>query len=186
MADEFKDVTLDDIKNEEFHWYVIHTYSGYENKVKSTLDQIIESRNMRDLIPEVIVPEMNEIVETKSGNKKERLGKVFPSYVLVKMIMNDNTWFVVRNVRGVTGFVGPGSKPVPLTEKEIAELGVERISIQIDFEVGDDVRITNGAFMNSTGKVSKVNEDKRTVIVTLSAFGRETPVEIDLSSVEKL
>lgn len=186
MADEFKDVTLDDIKNEEFHWYVIHTYSGYEMKVKDTLENIIETRNMRDLIPEVIVPEMNEIVETKSGNRKERLGKVFPSYVLVKMIMNDNTWFVVRNVRGVTGFVGPGSKPVPLTDREIAELGVDKYNVQINYEVGDDVRIINGAFKNSTGKVTILNEDKRTVTVVLNAFGRETPVEIDLSSVEKI
>ena len=120
MADEFKDISLDDIKNEECRWYVIHTYSGYENKVKSTLDNIIETRNIRELIPEVIVPEMNEMTTTKSGVKKEVTSKVFPSYVLVKMIMNDYTWYIVRNVRGVTGFVGPGSKPVPLTEKEIA------------------------------------------------------------------
>ncbi|MCQ2910550.1 MAG: transcription termination/antitermination protein NusG [Clostridia bacterium] len=186
MADEFKDISLDDIKNEECRWYVVHTYSGYENKVKSTLDNIIETRNIRELIPEVIVPEMNEMTTTKSGVRKEVTSKVFPSYVLVKMVMNDYTWFIVRNVRGVTGFVGPGSKPVPLTEKEILELGVDKYTVNVDYEVGDDVRITDGAFANSTGKVSKVNADKRTVVVTLTAFGRETPVEIDLSSVEKL
>ena len=185
MADEFKDITNEDIKNEEFRWYVIHTYSGYENKVKATLDNIIETRNIRELIPEVIVP-VYDSYETKSGAKKTVSRKTFPSYVLVKMIMNDYTWYIVRNVRGVTGFVGPGSKPVPLTDKEILDLGIEKVEVMIHVEVGDSVRVTSGAFLNSTGIVSQINAAKRTVTVTLSAFGRETPVEIDLSSVEKL
>ena len=185
MADEFKDITSEDIKNEEVRWYVVHTYSGYENKVKATLDNIIETRNMRDLIPEVIVP-VYDSVETKSGAKKTVSRKTFPSYVLVKMIMNDNTWFIVRNVRGVTGFVGPGSKPVPLTDKEILDLGIEKVEVVFHVEAGDSVRVTSGAFINSTGVVTAINKAKRTVTVNLTAFGRETPVEIDLSSVEKI
>lgn len=185
MADEFKDITNEDIKNEEFRWYVIHTYSGYENKVKATLDNIIETREIRHLISDVLVPVYDEF-ETKNGAKKSVSRKTFPSYVLVKMIMNDYTWYIVRNVRGVTGFVGPGSKPVPLSEREINDLGIEKMELLVHVEVGDSVRVTNGAFVNSTGVVSAINSAKRTVTVTLTAFGRETPVEIDLSSVEKL
>lgn len=186
MADEFKDITNDDIKNEELKWYVIHTYSGYENKVKDTLDNIISTRNIKDLIPEVIVPIYDSLETNTKGEKKSISRKTFPSYVLVKMIMNDYTWYIVRNVRGVTGFVGPGSKPVPLTEREILELGIDKVEIDVDVAEGDDVRVISGAFMNSTGKVSKVDVAKRIVTVNLAAFGRETPVDIDLSSVEKI
>lgn len=185
MADEFKDITNDDIKNDEFRWYVVHTYSGYENKVKATLDNIIKSRDISNLIPDVIVP-VYDAVETKSGVKKTVSRKTFPSYILVKMIMNDYTWYIIRNVRGVTGFVGPGSKPVPLTEKEIIELGIDKVEIVLHVEVGDNVKVTSGAFADSTGQVTAINKAKRTATVTLTAFGRETPVDIDLSSIEKI
>jgi len=185
MADEFKNIDNSDIINDEVKWYVVHTYSGYENKVKATLDNIIQTRNIRHLIPEVVVP-MCDIVDGKSDKKKTVSKKIFPSYVLVKMIMNDYTWYIVRNVRGVTGFVGPGSKPVALTEKEIIELGIEKFEVVFDLDVGDTVTITSGAFTNSTGMISSINKAKRTVTVTLEVFGRETPVEIDLSSVKKI
>lgn len=178
MSDELNSV-------EEVKWYVIHTYSGYENKVKATLDNIIKTRDIAELIPEVIVP-MYDSLETKAGAKKTVSRKTFPSYVLVKMVMNDYTWYIVRNVRGVTGFVGPGSKPVALTEKEILSLGIEKFEMVCHVAEGDSVRVTNGAFKDSTGIVSAINKAKKTVVVNLSAFGRETPVEIDLSSVEKI
>lgn len=168
----------------EAKWYVVHTYSGYENKVKANIEKIIENRGMQDQIFEVSVP-LQDAVEIKNGQKKTVSRKVFPGYVLLKMIMNDDTWYVVRNTRGVTSFVGPGSKPVPLTDDEVAAMGIEVNSKTFDFEVGESVKVSKGPFADSVGNVKEINPGKHTVIVILSIFGRETPVELDFSQVEK-
>ena len=128
---------------EEARWYVVHTYSGYENKVKANLEKMVENRNLQDQIIEVVVP-MEEQIEIKDGKRKTTLKKVFPGYVLVKMYMNDDSWYVVRNIRGVTGFVGPGAKPIPLSDEEIVNMGIEQLEVVVDFEVGDTVKVTNG------------------------------------------
>jgi len=170
----------------EHRWYVVHTYSGYENKVKANLEKIIENRGMQDQILEVSVPIQN-VVEVKNGVKKTVARKVFPGYVLVFMQMNDETWYVVRNTRGVTSFVGPGSRPVPLTEEEIRFMGlIEDIEEVIDLNEGDHVRITTGPFEDSVGIVTEINQSRKVVIVSLSIFGRETPVELDYVQIEKM
>jgi len=167
-------------------WYVVHTYSGYENKVKANLEKIIESRGMQEQILEVSVPIQN-VVEVKNGVKKTVPRKVFPGYVLVFMHMNDETWYVVRNTRGVTSFVGPGSKPVPLSDEEIRQMGlIEDYEEVIDLAVGDSVRITAGPFEDSIGLVSEINQSRKVVVVSLSIFGRETPVELDYVQIEKM
>jgi len=167
-------------------WYVVHTYSGYENKVKANLEKIIENRGMQEQIVEVSVPTQN-VVEIKNGVRKTVNRKVFPGYVLVNMHMNDETWYVVRNTRGVTSFVGPGSKPVPLSDEEIVKMGlIESETEMLHFAVGDTVRITTGAFEDSTGTIAEVNSARQMVVVTLSIFGRETPVELDYLQVERL
>jgi len=167
-------------------WYVVHTYSGYENKVKANLEKIIENRGMQEQILEVSVPIQN-VVEIKNGVKKTVPRKVFPGYVLVFMHMNDETWYVVRNTRGVTSFVGPGSKPVPLSEEEIRQMGlIEDYEEIIDLAVGDSVRITAGPFEDSVGLVSEINQSRKVVVVSLSIFGRETPVELDYIQIEKM
>ena len=168
----------------EAKWYVVHTYSGYENKVKANIEKIIENRKLHDLITEVIVP-LQEVMEVKNGAKKQVKKKLFPGYVLIRMDMTDETWYVVRNTRGVTGFVGPGSKPVPLTEDEIKALGFDLEQIQIDINIGDTVRITTGPFEDSAGDVVTINSHKKTVTVHLNVFGRETPVELDFTEIEK-
>jgi transcriptional antiterminator NusG len=170
----------------DFNWYVVHTYSGYENKVKATIEATIENRKIQDQIIEVSVP-MQEVVEVKNGVKKTVLKKKFPGYVFVNMIMNDETWYVVRNTRGVTGFVGPGSKPVPLSEAEMQSMGfVEGLQIEIDVEVGDSVEVTSGAWEEVTGIVQSINETKQTVTIMIDMFGRETPVEIGFADIKKL
>ena len=167
-------------------WYVVHTYSGYENKVKANLEKIIENRGMQEQILEVSVPIQN-VVEIKNGVKKTVARKVFPGYVLVFMHMNDETWYVVRNTRGVTSFVGPGSKPVPLSEDEIRFMGlIEDMQEVIDLEVGIAVRITAGPFEDSIGLVTEINQSRKVVVVSLSIFGRETPVELDYMQIEKV
>jgi transcriptional antiterminator NusG len=167
-------------------WYVVHTYSGYENKVKANLEKIIESRGMQEQIVEVSVPTQN-VVEIKNGVRKTVNRKVFPGYVLVHMHMNDETWYVVRNTRGVTSFVGPGSKPVPLSEQEIINMGlIESEAEVLYFEVGDLVRITAGPFEDSMGNIKEVNIGRQSVIVTLTVFGRETPVELDYYQIERV
>ena len=171
-------------KISEHKWYVIHTYSGYENKVKANLEKIIDNRGLHDFISEVAVP-MEEIVENKNGRRRTSVRKVFPGYVLVKMIMTDDMWSVVRNTRGVTSFVGPGSKPTPLTDKEMSFMGI-KTGYNIDVEVKCRVKIISGPFENSIGIVREVNKSKRLVVVVLSVFGRETPVEFDFSQIEKL
>lgn len=171
--------------SENVKWYVVHTYSGYENKVKANLEKIVENRSMQDYILDIVVP-MEEQIEIKDGKKKATLKKVFPGYVLVKMIMSDESWYVVRNTRGVTGFVGPGSKPVPLTDDEIRAMGVEEFATVVDYAVGDNVRVVSGPLENFIGIVEEINLEKKKVRVSVSMFGRETPVELELAQIQKL
>lgn len=170
---------------EDARWYVVHTYSGYENKVKANLEKIVENRRMQDYIIDIAVP-MEEQIEIKDGKKKVSLKKVFPGYVLVKMIMSDDSWYVVRNTRGVTGFVGPGSKPVPLSEEEVRNMGVEQFETVVDFEVGDSVRVIEGPLDGFIGTVDEISLDKKKVRVSVSMFGRETPVELEFTQIVKL
>lgn len=172
---------------EEAKWYVAHTYSGYENKVKANIDKTIENRHLEDQIFEVRVP-LEEVVEVKNGVKKTTMKKLFPGYVLVNMIMNDDTWYVIRNTRGVTGFVGPGSEPVPLTEAEMRNLGISgnEEEIQIDVEVGDLIEVISGAWEGRESVVRDINLNKQTVTIEVDMFGRETSVEIGFSDIKKL
>lgn len=169
----------------EAKWYVVHTYSGYENKVKANIDKTIENRHLEEQILEVRVP-MQEVVELKNGVQKASQKKMFPGYVLIHMIMNDDTWYVVRNTRGVTSFVGPGSKPVPLTDEEVFAMGIGSSIENIDVELGDAVKVIAGPFANSVGVIREINTNKKTVVVKLSIFGRETPVELDFGQIEKV
>ncbi|NDL68660.1 transcription termination/antitermination protein NusG [Anaerotalea alkaliphila] len=171
--------------SEEAKWYVVHTYSGYENKVKANIEKLIENRKLHDQITEVVVP-LHKVYEDKGGTRKEVEKKLFPGYVLLKMFMNDETWYVVRNTRGVTGFVGPASKPVPLSEEEIKGMGIDLTYTKMEVNVGDTVSVTDGPFEGSVGIVKEVHEHKRTVIVNLSIFGRETPVELDFSKMSRM
>lgn len=167
----------------EARWYVVHTYSGYENKVAATIEKAVENRKLHDLIYEVKVP--TEIVEEiKDGGRKQVERKVFPSYVLVKMVMTDESWYVVRNTRGVTGFVGPGGEPLPLTEEEVIALGVEKHEVVVNYTVGDRVKIIDGALEDVIGVVDEIELDKNKIRVTVSMFGRETPVELEPDQVE--
>ena len=173
--------------SEAAKWYVIHTYSGYENKVAQTIEKVVENRKLHELIPEVRVP--TEMVTEITDNKtKEVERKIFPGYVLVKMILNDDSWYVVRNIRGVTGFVGPSSKPVPLTEKEVAALGVDSgvKTVEVNFAVGDKVKISTGALEGFVGDVTAIDTEAMTVDVIVSMFGRETPATLELTQVEKM
>lgn len=169
----------------EANWYVAHTYSGYENKVKANIEKTIENRHLEDQILEVRVP-MQDVVEVKNGTKKQVSKKLFPGYVLINMVMNDDTWYVVRNTRGVTGFVGPGSKPVPLTEAEMAPLGIQTETVEIDYEIGDSVVVTGGAWKDTTGMIQSINKQKQVITINVELFGRETPVEISFAEVKKL
>ncbi|SRR5690554_2003937 len=168
----------------EANWYVVHTYSGYENKVKANIEKMIENRRLQDQILEVSVP-MKEVIEVKNGVKKRVQKKMFPGYVLIHMVMNDDVWYVVRNTRGVTGFVGPDSKqPVPLTEAEMRNMGIMKDDIVVDFEVGDTVTVMNGVWENTTGVIKAINPHKQIVTISVELFGRETPVEISFSDVK--
>ena len=166
-------------------WYVVHTYSGYENKVKVDIEKTIENRNLQDQILEVSVP-LEAVTEIRNGVEKKVDKKMFPGYVLLHMVMNDDTWYVVRNTRGVTGFVGPGSKPVPLSEEEMASLGFKKPDIVIDFEVGDMVVVTAGAWKDTVGAIKSINEGKKTITINVEMFGRETPVELAFTEVKKM
>lgn len=159
------------------HWYVVHTYSGYENKVKANLEKTIENRHLEDQILEVRVP-LQDVVEVKNGARKNVQRKMFPGYVLVNMDMNDETWYVVRNTRGVTGFVGPGSKPVPLSDSEIKPLGIKTENMSVDFGVGDEIAVVAGVWKDTTGYVQRMDFGKQTATINVDLFGRETPVEI--------
>ena len=169
----------------EAKWYVVHTYSGYENKVKANIDKTIENRHLEDQILEVRVP-MQDVVELKNGVQKAAQKKLFPGYVLIHMIMNDDTWYVVRNTRGVTGFVGPGSKPVPLTDAEMAPLGIQKEKLVIDFEAGDTVQVISGAWADTVGVIQSVNMQKESLTINVELFGRDTPVEISFAEVKKM
>ena len=169
----------------EANWYVVHTYSGYENKVKANIDKTIENRHLEDQILEVRVP-LEEVTEVKNGVKKQVSKKMFPGYVLIHMIMNDDTWYVVRNTRGVTGFVGPGSKPVPLTDAEMASLGIREENIVVDFEEGDTVQVIAGAWADTVGVIRSMNMQKQSLTINVELFGRETPVEISFAEVKKM
>lgn len=169
----------------EANWYVVHTYSGYENKVKVDIEKTIENRKLQDEILEVRVP-LEDVVEMRNGVKKQVSRKMFPGYVLIHMIMNDDTWYVVRNTRGVTGFVGPGSKPVPLTDEEMAPLGIQKEDIVVDFEEGDTVTVTGGAWEGTVGMIQTINMAKQSLTINVDLFGRETPVEISFAEVKKM
>ena len=169
----------------EASWYVVHTYSGYENKVKANIEKTIENRHLEDQILEVRVP-MQEVVELKNGAKKQVQKKMFPGYVLINMEMNDDTWYVVRNTRGVTGFVGPGSKPVPLTEAEMRPLGIKSEEVVVDFEEGDTVTVIGGVWKDTVGVIQNMNHNKQSVTINVDLFGRETPVEISFAEIKKL
>lgn len=166
-------------------WYVAHTYSGYENKVKDTLEKAVENRGMQHLVQEVVVP-MEEQIEIKDDKKKTTLKKVFPGYVLIKMILTEESWYIVRNVRGVTGFVGAGGKPVPLTDEEIRGMGFEKMPVNINYEVGDTVQVASGPLEGFVGVVEEINMEKEKVRVLVSMFGRETPVELEFSQIQKM
>ena len=166
-------------------WYVAHTYSGYENKVKINIEKSIENRHLENQIFEVRVP-MQDVVEVKNGARRNVSKKMFPGYVLVNMIMNDDTWYVVRNTRGVTGFVGPGSKPVPLTEAEMKSLGINTGSVTVDFEVGDSVTVVAGIWKDTVGQVTKIDLGKQTTTIKVEMFGSDVPVEISFAEVRKL
>ena len=170
---------------ETARWYVAHTYSGYENKVKDTLEKAVENRGMQHLVQEVVVP-MEEQIEIKDDKKKTTLRKVFPGYVLIKMILTEESWHIVRNVRGVTGFVGAGGKPVPLTDEEIRNMGFEKLPVNINYEVGDTVKIIAGPLESFIGVVEEINMEKEKVRVLVSMFGRETPVELEFSQIQKM
>lgn len=166
----------------EANWYVAHTYSGYENKVKANIEKTIENRHLEDQILEVRVP-MQDVTELKNGAQKLVSRKMFPGYVLINMVMNDDTWYVVRNTRGVTGFVGPGSKPVPLTEAEMKPLGIHMENISVDFQEGDTIVVVAGAWKDTVGVVQKLDYNKQTATINVEMFGRETPVEIGFEEV---
>ena len=169
----------------ETNWYVVHTYSGYENEVKANIEKTIENRHLEDQILEVRVP-MQDVVEMKDGVSRQVQKKMFPGYVLINMVMNDDTWYVVRNTRGVTGFVGPGSKPVPLTDEEMRPLGIHSDSVQIDFAEGDTVVVTGGVWKDTVGVIQAINENKQSVTINVDLFGRETPVEISFTEIKKM
>lgn len=170
---------------EKARWYVVHTYSGYENKVKANLEKTIENRNLHDWIDDVQVP-MEEQVEIKDGKKKVSLKKIFPGYVLVHMVMTDDSWYVVRNTRGVTGFVGPGSKPVPLTDEEVTAMGILEKPVNIDISVGENIIVKSGPLENFPAIIQEINTEKRKIKALVNMFGRETPVELDFNQIQKL
>ena len=169
----------------EANWYVVHTYSGYEKKVQANIEKTIENRHLEDQILEVRVP-MQDVTEMKNGVRKTVSKKMFPGYVFINMVMNDDTWYVVRNTRGVTGFVGPGSKPVPLTEAEMRPLGIRTQSITVDFKEGDSVAVIDGAWKDTIGIVQKMDMGKQTATINVELFGRETPVEISFAEIKSL
>ena len=166
-------------------WYVVHTYSGYENKVKTDLEKTVKNRELEDYFFDIIVP-MEEQIEIKDGQKKTNLKKVFPGYVLIKMIVTEESWYIVRNTRGVTGFVGSGTDPIPLSSEEIRKMGFENVPINVDYNVDDTVKILGGPLEGYIGIVKEIKKDKNKVVVLVSMFGRETPVELEFSQVQKL
>ncbi len=169
----------------ESNWYVVHTYSGYENKVKANIEKTIENRHLEEEILEVRVP-MQDVVEVKNGARKNVQKKMFPGYVLINMVMNDDTWYVVRNTRGVAGFVGPGSKPVPLSDVEMRPLGIKTENISVDFKEGDTIAVIAGVWKETIGIVQRMDYGKQTATINVELFGRETPVEISFAEIRKM
>jgi len=167
------------------HWYVVHTYSGHENKVKVNIEKIVENRGMQDLILGVVVP-TEDRVEIKNGQRKVKTKKMFPGYVIVKMIVTNESWYLVRNTQGVTGFVGHGSEPIPLTKEEVRRMGIEKVHIDLDIDVGDTIKVINGPFESFMGLVEEVNMERQTLRVKISMFGRDTPVELEFGQVDKI
>lgn len=186
---ETKALNLDELEglrgDGEAKWYVVHTYSGHENKVKVNIEKLVESRGMQNLVLDVIVS-TEERVEIRNGQRKLKTKKMFPGYVLVKMIVTNESWYLVRNTQGVTGFVGHGSDPVPLTLEEVRRMGIEKVYIDLDINVGDTIKVINGPFENFMGTVEEVNPEKQTLRAKVSMFGRDTPVELDFAQVDKL
>lgn len=171
---------------EEAKWFVVHTYSGYENKVKANIEKSVENRGFQDLIQAVEVP-LEDVIEEKNGEKKTVKRKVFPGYVVIKMVMTDESWYVVRNTRGVTGFVGPGSKPVPLADEEVERMGVEKVRpADLGIGIGDHVSVKSGPLEGFAGTVEEIDAARRKLVVRVSMFGRETPVEVDYNQVEQM
>ncbi len=169
-------------------WYVVHTYSGYENKVKEDLEKTVQNRGLQDLILDIKFP-TEQVVEYKDGAKKPKtvLRKLFPGYVMVKMFMNPNTWYVVRNTRGVTGFVGPASgDPIPLSDEEVAKMGIEHVRLKVAFDIGDNVHVVSGPFANFDGVVQSIDADRQIVVINIFMFGKETPMELDFIDVQKI
>jgi len=193
MAEREKDLTFDTVEESvsgvrairEPMWYVVHTYSGHENKVKVNIEKLVENRGMQDLILSVVVP-TEDVVEIKSGQRKIKTRKMFPGYVLVKMIVTNESWYLVRNTQGVTGFVGHGSEPVPLTVEEVRRMGIEKITIDLDVKVGDSVKVINGPFEGFMGVVSDLDPEKQTMRVLINMFGRDTLVELEYAQVDRL
>lgn len=171
--------------SDEARWYVVHTYSGYENKVATDIEKTVENRKLHDLFSEVKIP-TETVMELKDNKKREVERKIFPGYVLVKMVMTDESWYVVRNTRGVTGFVGPGSKPVPLTEAEVAKLGVEHKNIEVNFAVGDSVKVCDGYLEGFIGVVDEIDAQNALIRLTVSMMGKDVPVELELDQIEPL
>ena len=174
----------DRMADKEPHWYVAHTYSGYEKKVKMDIEKTIENRNLQDQILEVSIPMLN-VTEVEEDDSKVVQKKMFPAYVLINMYLNDDTWYVVRNTRGVTGFVGPGSKPVPLTEAEMRPLGIKTENVVVDFAEGDMIVVIGGVWKDTVGVITAMNYHKQTVTINVELFGRETPVEVSFADVKK-
>lgn len=168
----------------EAKWYVAHTYSGYENKVKDDIEQAIQNRGLKDQILEVAVP-IQSTIEYKNGLKRDVKKKIFPGYVLIRMVLNDDTWYAVRNTHGVTGFVGPGSRPVPLSDDELSLLKDREQEFHIDLKVGDSVIVTSGAWVDTVGVIRSLNESRRLVTIDVEMFGRATPVELSFDEVKK-
>ena len=166
-------------------WYVVHTYSGYENKVKTDLEKTVKNRELEDYFFDIVVP-MEEQIEIKEGQRKTNLKKVFPGYVLIKMIVTEETWYIVRNTRGVTGFVGSGTDPIPLTDEEIRAMGFDESAINVDYEINDSVKILQGAFKDYIGTVQSIDKEKHRAKVLISMFGRETPIDVDFSQIERV
>lgn len=182
---EIENIQTEEFRDNSAYWYVVHTYSGHENKVKANIEKIVENRNMQDLILDIVVP-TEEAVELKNGQRKVKTRKIFPGYVIVKMVMTDESWYLVRNTQGVTGFVGHGSKPIPLTDDEVKKMGIETVRVEIDVEPGDMVRVISGPFDSFIGTVDEINDEKQTIKARISMFGRETSVELEFVQVEKL
>jgi transcriptional antiterminator NusG len=193
MAEKEKDLTFDPVEEEvsgvrsirEPMWYVVHTYSGHENKVKINIEKLVENREMQELVLSVVVP-TEDVIELKNGQRKIKTRKMFPGYVLIKMIVTNESWYLVRNTQGVTGFVGHGSEPVPLTVDEVRRMGIEKIIVEMDIKVGDSVKVINGPFEGFMGTISSFDEEKQTMRVLISMFGRDTLVELEYAQIDKL